>query len=78
MVQEGLLDYLVCIPWLYPLDWPEREKARDLVNFMGQHVQLQPPSLINITKAKLASMYFGLEKVLMTDSVTELLAKVPL
>ena len=73
-LQEGLMDYLVCLPWLYPQDWPERRQAQQLVAFMGQHVQLQPPSLSNITKAKLAAMYFGLEKVLLAD-VNQLLTE---
>ena len=69
------MDYLVCMPWLYPEDWPERHEALSLVAFMGRYVQLQPPSLIHITKSKLAGMYFGLEKVLSTDSVHQLMTE---
>lgn len=73
---EGLLDYTVSLPWIFPHHWQEREDATRLVRFLSQHMQLQPPSLINLTKARLASMHFGLEKVLKTGSVHELLAEV--
>ncbi len=75
-VQEGLLDYTVSMPWIYPPHWPERKEAHRLVSFLGQSMQLQPPSLINLTKARLASMHFGLERVIRTDSIHELLAEV--
>ena len=73
---EGLLDYTVALPWIYPKHWQERAEATRLVNFLSQHMQLQPPSLINLTKARLASMHFGLEKVLKTGSVHDLLDEV--
>ena len=67
LVREGLLDYLVCIPWLYPTNWTkEKKQAKDLLNYVGNHLQLQPPSLITISKARLAG-YLGLEKVLSAD-----------
>ena len=75
-VQEGLLDYTVSMPWIFPHNWPERAAAHRLVSFLGQHMQLQPPSLLNLTKARLASMHFGLEKVLGTLSIHELLSEV--
>ena len=75
LVKEGLLDYLVCIPWLYPLHWPERKSASELVRFMRGHVTLRPPSLLSMVKAKLAGMYFGLEKVLRCE-VNQLLTEV--
>ena len=75
-MQEGLLDYQVSMPWIFPHDWPERRNASRLVAFLSQHMQLQPPTLINLAKARLASMHFGLEKVLGTDSVHDLLQEV--
>lgn len=75
-MEEGLLDYVVSMPWIFPAHWKEREDAHSLVNFLSQHMQLQPPSLINLTKARLASMHFGLERVLKTGSVHEMLLEV--
>ena len=75
LVRESLLEYLVCIPWLYPTNWTEEKKqAKDLLNSVGKHLQLQPPSLITICKARLAGMYLGLEKVLSAD-IHQLLAE---
>jgi len=68
LVQEDLLNYLTCIPWVCPTHWTdERRQAEKLVNYVGSRLQLQPPSLISITKAKLARMHFGLERVLSSN-----------
>ena len=74
-MEEGLLDYTLSLPWMLPHDWEERTSALRLVSFLGQNMQLQPPTLINLTKAKLASMHFGLERVLNTDSIHQLLSE---
>ena len=50
--------------------------ANSLVTMVSRKIQLQPPSLVNLTRGYLASMHFGLEKVLRTDSVHELLSDV--
>ena len=74
-VQEGLMDYMVSVPWFYPSQWQERENAQQLVTFLGQKLQLQPPSLLNLTKAHLAATCFGLDKVLRIESLHEFLSE---
>ena len=71
---EGLLDYITCLPWHKAGSLHERAKV--LVNMIQQvpDVQLQPPSLLNMTKAVIARYYCGLEKVLQLN-VPELLAE---
>ena len=76
IVRDGFLDYLVALPWMYPSNWAERKDAQRLVTFFKEKVQLQPPALINLTNSRLASMYFGLKKVLNTDSIHELFSEV--
>lgn len=73
LVHEGLVDFITCMPWNVPQESRVQQRARELVTFLSQHMQLQPPSLVNMTKARLASLNFGLDKVLNTHSVHELL-----
>ena len=74
LVREGLTDYITCMPWNVPSDSRVQQRAKELVVFLSQLVQLQPPSLVNVTKARLASLHFGLDRVLNTHSVHELLS----
>ena len=71
---ENLLDYITCLPWHTAGVLHERVKG--LVKMIQQvpDVQLQPPSLLNMTKAVVARCYCGLEKVLQLG-VPELLAE---
>lgn len=62
LVKESLVDYVTCMPWFLPVG-PLRKQAEELVQVVrGEDFQLQPPRLINLTRAKLAKMHFGLEK----------------
>ena len=74
LVCEGLVDYIVCMPWNAPQESRVQQRATELVTFLSQHIQLQPPSLVSVTKARLASLHFGLERVLNTLSVHDLLS----
>ena len=74
LVKEGLLDYIIALPWY--VDPKFQERARALVNELGSHVQLQPPRLCNIAQAKLAKMYFGLEKVVRFCSPVDLIRSI--
>lgn len=74
LVCEGLVDYIVCMPWNVPQESRVQQRATELVTFLSQHIQLQPPSLVSVTKARLASLHFGLERVLNTLSVHDLLS----
>ena len=72
LVSQGLVDYVVCLPWLMSAGSKSYERARVLVSYLSEKMVLQPPSLINIARAKLAKMHFGLRKVL-EFSVNELI-----
>ena len=68
--KERLIDYFVCLPGHIP---PQlQEKARTLVASLGTHVQLQPPSLGVLARAKLAKIHFGLEKIIHVHSRQDL------
>ena len=65
--KQGLLDYLTCLPWRFPKGSTAQKRAKSIVDMVGSHIQLQPPKLYTMVKSKLATMYFGLEKVLNSD-----------
>ena len=77
--RKGLLknrvfcDYIQCLPSY--LSGSLREKAKGLVSLLGAHVQLQPPRLSLLAKARLAKMHFGLERMLQVHSMHELYAE---
>ena len=73
LTQEGLVDFVVCLPWCLPQDSRPQQQATELVAYLSRNLQLQPPSLLNLTKAKLASMHFGLRTMLCTHSLQDLL-----
>ena len=57
LVKEGLLDYTMCLPAVLPGECQSR--ARSLVNELGKHRQLQPPSLCTFAKAHIAKTFYG-------------------
>lgn len=71
LLREKLVDYIICLPAHMP-NQQLRNKAQDLVQELGLSVQIQPPSLTTLAKAKLAKMQFGLEKVIGIHSVQQL------
>ena len=76
LVEEGLVEYVTCLPWCTLPGSRAHERARDLVSALRHEMQLHPPRLGTLVRAKLAVWHFGLEKVLRTISVHELLAEV--
>ena len=72
LVKEGLVDYIVCLPWCLPRESRAHHRASDMISYLKGQMQLQPPSLLNLAKAKLASMHFGLKKMLNTFSMQDL------
>ena len=68
LVKQGLLEYLTCLPWHMPKGSMAHQRAKSLVDMVGSHIVLQPPSLYVIVKAKLALTCLGLEKVIKSDS----------
>lgn len=76
LVEEGLTEYVTCMPWHIPKGSVAQGRARDLVAQQCQKLQPQPPRLASLTRAKLAVMYFGLERVLRVVSVQQLMADI--
>ncbi len=67
LFKESLEDFVTCMPAYLP-PGALRSEAKELVEVTrSKDYQLQPPRLINLAKAKLAKLYFGLEKVLTTS-----------
>ena len=75
LVEEGLVEYVTCLPWCTLPGSRAQERAADLVSALRQKMQLHPPRLGTLTRAKLAAWHFGLERV-QAISVHELLAEV--
>ncbi len=73
LVKEGLLDYTICLPAVLPGECQPR--ARSLVNELGKHRQLQPPSLCTLAKAHIAKMFCGLQPVMEINSIGEFVYK---
>lgn len=61
MEKEGLVDYFTCIPFHVPKSL--EAKARMMITTCRKGF-FQPPSLVNMSKAMLARMHFGLELAL--------------
>ena len=75
IVQQGLMDYVICLSSVLPAKSRAQRRAKDLVAMLGKEMNLQPPSLNTMTRARLAVTHFGLDKVLKTP-VQELLTEV--
>ena len=73
LVKEGLLDYTICLPAVLPGECQPR--ARSLVNELGKHRQLQPPSLCTLAKAHVAKAFCGLQPVMEMNSIGEFVYK---
>ena len=67
LIKQGLLDYLVCLPWFIPERHRAHRRAHSLLDMVGAHVSLQPPSLNTIARAKLAATSCGLKKAMYYD-----------
>ncbi|KAL5516368.1 hypothetical protein EMCRGX_G001667 [Ephydatia muelleri] len=73
--EQGLLDYIICLPSVLPKNSSAQKRAKDLVAMLGKEVHLQPPSLNTMARARLAVTYFGVERALKTPA-QELLSEV--
>ena len=73
LIKEGLLDYSMCLPAVLPKECLPR--ARSLVNELGKHRQLQPPSLCTLAKAHIAKNFCGLQAVMEIHSIGEFVDK---
>lgn len=75
LMKEGLVDFVTCLPW--HTTGPAHQRAFRLARMIHQapEVNLQPPSLLNITRATVAKEFCGLRKVLnlsLSDLISEL------
>ena len=68
MVDQGLMDYIICLPSVLPAGSRAQQRAKDLVAMLGKEMHLQPPSLNTMARARLAVTHFGLERVLKTPA----------
>ena len=73
LLKEGLLDFVVCMPQYVPPSL--RPQAEELVQMVVSSPDIPegPPKLLNLVKARLAKMHFGLEEIL-SLSAGEILA----
>ena len=71
LLKEGLLDYVMCLPAVLPGEC--QSKAMSLVNEVGKHIQLQPPSLCTLAKAHVAKIFCGLQPVMEMNSIGQFL-----
>ena len=72
---EHLVDFIVCMPWsLEPVASPPHLKSSKLVKTLGELMKLEPPSLINIARAKLATDTFGLQKTIDACTIHDLIS----
>lgn len=62
LLEESLEDYITCVPAYVPAAL--KEQAKELVQIVRSGVQLQPPKLLNLVRAKLAKMQFGLQDMI--------------
>ena len=74
LLKENLNDYIICMPWHVPPSL--RSKADNLVSTLGMYTQLQPPKLSVLAKAKIAKMWFGLERMVEVHSAQEIVTDI--
>ena len=67
LIKQSLLDYLTCLPWYIPKGSEAHKRAKAVLDMVSSYVPLQPPSLNNIVRAKLAATCCGLEKAMHSD-----------
>ena len=60
LMEEGLVDFVTCMPWYLPKDTAAHDRACQLTVSL-RPILRQPPSLLNIARAKLATTCFGLD-----------------
>jgi hypothetical protein len=70
---EKMGDFVVCLPWFLPSGSKPQQRACELVRSLANFVKLEPPSLANIARAKLATDTFGLEHMLSVYSLHNLI-----
>ncbi len=62
IIDNKLVDYVVCLPWVVTEGSRAHKRACEVVSYLSGWMTLQPPSLINLARAKLAKVHFGLRR----------------
>ena len=44
LIKQGLLDYLICLPWHISEGLEAHKRAKLLLRMVGPHMPLKPPS----------------------------------
>ena len=70
IVKEGLLDYVIPLPWMLPTRY--ESKAKSVIREVAKFTPIQPPSLVRLAKASIAMNKCGLYKLKNLDSVSQL------
>ena len=70
LMKEAMLDYVTALPWHVPVTC--QAHARAVLKEVSKFVQIRPPSLCSLAKAKLAKTTTGLKKVMDMKSVSDL------
>jgi hypothetical protein len=61
LFEEEIQDYITCLPVYSPASL--QAQVKELVRIVGTGIQLQPPTLLSLARAKLAKQHFGLHKM---------------
>ena len=70
IIQENLVDFVTCLLWIVPAG--SKGRARRILSELAKFQQIQPPSLVSITKAYLAKAKWGLKRLMDINSISEL------
>ena len=71
LARERLIEFVTMLPWHVPMQ--SQEVSLKVVHELHVHVSLQPPSLVNLSKAQLAYAHgLGLDKLMKTMSIGEI------
>ena len=64
IAEDCLTDFVACLPWYMVAEGKYREKMEVLMDVVRDSNYVKAPSLLSLCKARLARVWFGLEKVL--------------
>ena len=66
IVQQGFVDYVVCLPSVLPGGSRTQKRAKDSLVMLGKEMHLEPPSPNTMARARLAVSGIGLDKAMKT------------
>ena len=69
--KEGQIDFIICLPWFINEEF--KEDAVTVVDLLSRKKKLDPPKLVNIAKARLATICnIFIDEILQTKSLEEI------